>query len=216
MQAMASRAEVDPRDVFLNVYDLSPMNALMAPIGLGIHHTGLEVHGEEWYFAGHYNNTSGIFKCAPRTCALENGDAHFRRSIYLGRTFRRWSEVTQIIADLGDTFVGLSYSVLSFNCNDFTLALARRLLPDGLKFPRGTNRMARVGEFFLSKLPESTQEMCQQALIGEEFPRLLKPKAEVKARLVSPTGSKTGSTKSRTKTKDDAWGAHPRRACELN
>ncbi|CAN0178973.1 unnamed protein product, partial [Hapterophycus canaliculatus] len=38
--------------VTLNVYDLSPVNEFGHPIGLGVFHSGLEVDGREYTFAG--------------------------------------------------------------------------------------------------------------------------------------------------------------------
>lgn len=46
----------------LNVYDLSPVNEFGHPIGLGVFHSGLEVDGREYTFAG----GGGIFDHDPR------------------------------------------------------------------------------------------------------------------------------------------------------
>ena len=46
----------------LNVYDLSPINEFGHPIGLGVFHSGLEVGGREYSFAG----GGGIFDHDPR------------------------------------------------------------------------------------------------------------------------------------------------------
>lgn len=48
--------------VTLNVYDLSPVNEFGHPIGLGVFHSGLEVDGREYTFAG----GGGIFDHDPR------------------------------------------------------------------------------------------------------------------------------------------------------
>ncbi|XP_065022766.1 deSI-like protein At4g17486 isoform X2 [Musa acuminata AAA Group] len=48
--------------VYLNVYDLPPMNGFMYWAGLGIFHTGVEVHGVEYVFGAHDYPSSGVFE----------------------------------------------------------------------------------------------------------------------------------------------------------
>ncbi|XP_018681171.2 deSI-like protein At4g17486 [Musa acuminata AAA Group] len=48
--------------VYLNVYDLPPMNGYMYWAGLGIFHTGVEVHGVEYVFGAHDYPSSGVFE----------------------------------------------------------------------------------------------------------------------------------------------------------
>lgn len=51
--------------VYVNVYDLSPINDYMFPFGLGAYHSGIQVHGKEYTFgsgAGKWRNSlSGWF-----------------------------------------------------------------------------------------------------------------------------------------------------------
>lgn len=51
-----------PVQVILNVYDLSPINEWGYPVGLGVFHSGLEVDGREYTYAG----GAGIFSHDPR------------------------------------------------------------------------------------------------------------------------------------------------------
>ena len=48
--------------VLLNVYDLSPANEYLYPIGFGLHHTGVEIDGREYSFG----SGSGIFDGPPK------------------------------------------------------------------------------------------------------------------------------------------------------
>lgn len=48
--------------MILNVYDLSPVNELGYPVGLGVFHSGLQVGDREYTFAG----GGGIFNHDPR------------------------------------------------------------------------------------------------------------------------------------------------------
>ncbi|KAL9446056.1 hypothetical protein AB3S75_013852 [Citrus x aurantiifolia] len=68
--------------VYLNVYDLTPMNGYVHWAGLGIYHSGVEVHGVEYAFGAHDYPTSGVFEVEPRLCP----GFKFRKSIFIGTT----------------------------------------------------------------------------------------------------------------------------------
>ncbi|KAF4357306.1 hypothetical protein F8388_002814 [Cannabis sativa] len=68
--------------VYLNVYDLTPMNGYVYWAGLGIFHSGVEVHGVEYAFGAHDYPTSGVFEVEPRQCP----GFKFRKSIFIGTT----------------------------------------------------------------------------------------------------------------------------------
>ncbi|GJN30594.1 hypothetical protein PR202_gb18909 [Eleusine coracana subsp. coracana] len=70
----------DDTPVYLNVYDLTPMNGYIYWAGLGIFHSGIEVHGVEYAFGAHDYPTSGVFEVEPRQCP----GFRFRKSILLG------------------------------------------------------------------------------------------------------------------------------------
>ena len=48
--------------VVLNIYDLSPANDYLYPIGFGLHHSGVEILGVEYSFA----SGGGIFESSPK------------------------------------------------------------------------------------------------------------------------------------------------------
>ena len=48
--------------IYLNVYDLTPMNGYVYWVGLGIFHFGVEGHGVEYAFGAHDYPTSGVFE----------------------------------------------------------------------------------------------------------------------------------------------------------
>ncbi|KAE8656573.1 Detected protein of confused Function [Hibiscus syriacus] len=68
--------------VYLNVYDLTPANGYFYWAGLGIYHSGVEVHGVEYAFGAHDYPTSGVFEAEPRRCL----GFKFRKSIFIGTT----------------------------------------------------------------------------------------------------------------------------------
>ncbi|KAH0851785.1 LOW QUALITY PROTEIN: hypothetical protein HID58_094467, partial [Brassica napus] len=45
-----------------NVYDLTPINGYAYWLGLGVYHSGVEVHGVEYGFGAHEHSTTGIFE----------------------------------------------------------------------------------------------------------------------------------------------------------
>ncbi|KAI8016580.1 DeSI-like protein [Camellia lanceoleosa] len=68
--------------VYLNVYDLTPMNGYVYWAGFGIFHSGVEVHGVEYAFGAHDYPSSGVFEVEPRQCP----GFKFRKSILIGTT----------------------------------------------------------------------------------------------------------------------------------
>nr|DAD21739.1 TPA_asm: hypothetical protein HUJ06_023202 [Nelumbo nucifera] len=68
--------------VYLNVYDLTPMNGYVYWAGLGVFHSGVEVHGVEYAFGAHDYPSSGVFEVEPRQCP----GFKFRKSIFMGTT----------------------------------------------------------------------------------------------------------------------------------
>ncbi|GAU27024.1 hypothetical protein TSUD_313860 [Trifolium subterraneum] len=68
--------------VYLNVYDLTPINGYAYWLGLGVYHSGVQVHGIEYGFGAHENDTTGIFEVQPKNCP----GFTFRKSIFIGTT----------------------------------------------------------------------------------------------------------------------------------
>ena len=62
--------------VLLNVYDLNEANINLYPFGLGMYHSGVQIGGLEWSFAG----GAGVMSDTPKSA----GGATFRESIDMG------------------------------------------------------------------------------------------------------------------------------------
>jgi deubiquitinase DESI2 len=131
--------------VFLNVYDLAPVNECLHPIGLGIYHTGVEVLGSEYTFA----SQAGVFHHSPK----EVPQATFREQIYMGEFNGGHVELKTVIAALSDDRFGPNdYDILRSNCNHFADALCRNLV---LKSNPGyINRIADIADFFRCLIPK--------------------------------------------------------------
>jgi len=62
MAAVRSGRAPRPERVYVNVYDLTGANEALYQIGLGTYHSGIEVHGTEYTFAG----GAGVFSHLPQ------------------------------------------------------------------------------------------------------------------------------------------------------
>ena len=126
-----------PEPVIVNVYDLQnpQVNDLLFPLGLGIYHSGISVHGTEYTFG----SGGGIFSHEPKSAP----SAHFRCSIVLGEVDADSREVDNIVETMKAEWPGSRYHVMRNNCNSFSLELGRRLT--GRAVPGWINRLSAIG-----------------------------------------------------------------------
>ncbi|GMH92228.1 hypothetical protein TL16_g12284, partial [Triparma laevis f. inornata] len=126
-------------------YDLSPANeSILNPIGFGIHHSGLEIGGEEYSFA----SGAGIFQDTPKQAA----GAKYSHSLNMGTFEGSAADIRAAVSDLRDDFGPNSYNILTKNCNHFSDALCLRLL--NVNAPGYVNRAAYFGSFFSCLIPD--------------------------------------------------------------
>ncbi|KAJ7952555.1 DeSI-like protein [Quillaja saponaria] len=137
--------------LYLNVYDLTPVNNYLYYFGFGIFHSGIEVHGMEYGFGAHEYSSSGVFEVEPRSCP----GFIFRRSVFLGSTDMSHSEFRSFMEHLSGKYHGDTYHLIAKNCNHFTDEVCQRLT--GKPIPGWVNRLARVGSFCNCLLPENIQ-----------------------------------------------------------
>mmetsp|Transcript_129626 Transcript_129626/g.375428 ORF Transcript_129626/g.375428 Transcript_129626/m.375428 type:complete len:256 (-) Transcript_129626:14-781(-) len=136
--------------VLLNLYDLSPANDILFSLGLGFHHSGLEIGGREYSFG---SGGSGIFEHAPKDAP----GARFRCQIELGSYDGGTKELNQALDDLRSNGFGSDgYNLLKRNCNHFCNALSWRLLRKSI--PAYVNRMADIGNCCSCLLPKQLLE----------------------------------------------------------
>lgn len=111
MASFGRRSSSQSDRVFLNVYDLNEQsNEYLYPLGLGVYHSGVEISGIEYTFAGE----SGIYEMTPKHAP----PAKFRESIDLGLSPGP-REIANAIEELKKSFKGTDYHVLNKNCNHF-------------------------------------------------------------------------------------------------
>lgn len=153
-----SKKENNRVNMYLNVYDLTPINNYLYWAGLGVFHSAIEVYGLEYAFGAHEYATSGVFAVEPRKCPGYT----YRRSILLGRTDISGSEFQSFMEHISSRYHGDTYHLVSKNCNHFTDDVSMRLT--GKPIPRWVNRLAHLGSFFDCILPESIQSAAVRHL----------------------------------------------------
>lgn len=137
--------------VLLNVYDLTPFNNYFYWCGLGIFHSGIEVHGLEYGFGAHDFPTSGVFEVEPRNCP----GFTYRCSILLGYVNMSSLEFRTFMESMAADYYGDTYHLISKNCNHFTEDVCLKLT--GKQIPGWINRLAGLGAACNCLLPESLQ-----------------------------------------------------------
>ncbi|KAF6166603.1 hypothetical protein GIB67_005465 [Kingdonia uniflora] len=135
--------------VYLNVYDLTPMNGYVYWAGLGIFHSGVEVHGVEYAFGAHDFPTSGVFEVEPRQCP----GFKFRKSIIVGTTSLDPFQVRDFMEREASNYNGDTYHLIVKNCNHFCKDICYKLT--GKSTPKWVNRLAKIGSLCNCILPEA-------------------------------------------------------------
>ncbi|KAL1125565.1 hypothetical protein V6Z11_A13G052300 [Gossypium hirsutum] len=125
--------------VYLNVYDLTNANGYVYWAGLGIFHSGVEVHGVEYAFGAHDYPTSGVFEVEPRRCP----GFKFRKSIFMGITCLDPAQLREFIERQSGSYNGDTYHLIFKNCNHFCEDICYKLT--GNRMPKWVNRLARIG-----------------------------------------------------------------------
>uniref|UniRef100_A0A2P2IPA9 PPPDE domain-containing protein n=1 Tax=Rhizophora mucronata TaxID=61149 RepID=A0A2P2IPA9_RHIMU len=125
--------------VHLNVYDLTPINGYAYWLGLGVYHSGVQVHGVEYAFGAHEYSSTGIFEAQPKQC----DGFGFRESILIGKTDMSPAEIRALMVDLAEEYKGNAYNLITKNCNHFCNHACIRLT--GNPIPSWVNRLARLG-----------------------------------------------------------------------
>ncbi|XP_056864998.1 deSI-like protein At4g17486 isoform X2 [Raphanus sativus] len=137
--------------VYLNVYDLTPVNDYLYWFGIGIFHSGIEAHGMEYCYGAHEYSSSGVYEVEPKNCP----GFVFRRSLLLGTTPMSPSDFRSYMEKLSSKYHGDTYHLIAKNCNHFTEEVCLQLT--GKPIPGWINRLARLGSFCNCLLPESIQ-----------------------------------------------------------
>lgn len=173
-------------NVFLNVYVPGPQapnengeapkpQPQMSIPGFGIYHSGLQVLGTEYTFAGGDFDGCGVQEQVPKVTPT-GSTWQFKETIDLGKTHLTDNEVRAVLSGIRASFPARSYNVMAKNCNHFTETLSVRL---GVShaYPAWVNRAAKIGNSFRGSGPDAvTQE--KQRIEQEQ----MKQQAEAQAK----------------------------------
>ncbi|KAL7181806.1 hypothetical protein ACSBR1_040666 [Camellia fascicularis] len=178
--------------VYLNVYDLTPINGYAYWLGLGVYHSGVLVHGVEYAFGAHDHPTTGIFEVEPKHCP----GFTFRKSILIGRTDMGPKEVRTFMEKLAEEYSGNTYNLITKNCNHFCNDACLRLT--GKPIPRWVNRLARLGFLCNCVLPVGLNETKVRHIREEDRAYEKKKLRSDPSRFISPSGSEAGRSRHRS------------------
>ncbi|XP_023525757.1 deSI-like protein At4g17486 [Cucurbita pepo subsp. pepo] len=195
MALMSKKKKSGTVPVYLNVYDLTPINGYAYWFGLGVYHSGVQVHGVEYAFGAHDHATSGIFEVEPRQCP----GFTFRKSICIGRTNLGPKDVRSFMEKLAEEYSGNTYHLITKNCNHFCNDACVKLV--GKPIPSWVNRLARLGLFCNCVLPASLNESkVRQVRSGEKFNEGIKKKLKIQSNGCNNASSSTNPSKPSTTT----------------
>lgn len=174
--------------VHLNVYDLTSVNGYTHWLGLGVYHSGVEVHGVEYAFGAHEYPTTGIFEGDPKQCE----GFTFRKSILIGRTEMDLTDVRAKMGELAEKYRGNAYNLITKNCNHFCNDVCLWLT--GNSIPRWVNRLARIGFLCNCVLPERLNSTKVQHHRIEEIVYDAGDKKKLRSQLSRATSSSNSSS----------------------
>nr|GEY42192.1 hypothetical protein [Tanacetum cinerariifolium] len=176
--------------VYVNVYDLTSMNGYAYWLGLGVYHSGVQVHGVEFAFGCHEQDSTGIFEGVPKQCE----GFTFRKQILVGWTEMNIREVRAIMEELAEDYKGIAYNLITKNCNHFCNDVCVKLTENPI--PSWINRLARIGFLCNCIIPAS----ISSTKVGIEDNKVHN-EGEMKRRRSPSSGSPSSSSCSPTTEK---------------
>ncbi|GKA42048.1 deSI-like protein [Tanacetum coccineum] len=159
--------------VYLNVYDLTSINEYAYWLGLGVYHSGVQVHGVEYAFGSHEQATTGIFEGEPKQCE----GFTFRKRILIGWTDMNLTQVRKLMQELAKDYKGTSYNLITKNCNHFCNDVCIKLT--GSSIPSWVNRLAKIGLLCNCIVPAS----INSTKVGIEDNNKMSNESDIKAKL---------------------------------
>lgn len=118
----------EPQDgvpVNLHVYKPTDPNNVGLP-GFRIYHTGIEIYGCEYTFAGNQTQSTGVTTQRPKANPM-GGQWSFLQTEVLGHTQMSKQEIKELIFEMKRDFIANTYDLTSRNCNHFTEAVAKNI-----------------------------------------------------------------------------------------
>eukprot|EP00759_Apiculatamorpha_spiralis_P002959 PhF_6_TR11318/c0_g1_i1/m.18271 len=160
--------------VILNIYDIAPINAVIGALGIGVYHTGIQVHGMEVSF-GRALTGSGVGTMEPRMYPHHT----FRGCLVLGKTQYTRDAFCALLETTSEKWRAQDYHIMRKNCNHFTQEFSQLLMgcSRGVvlrEYPQWVNRLSRVGVAVLptslvERIEETDVEMFHDAMALSQY-----------------------------------------------
>lgn len=113
--------------VWLNVYDIDAatthLNEHLLKLNLGAFHCGVEVLGDEWFFAWGESDYTGVMWTEPRSHRVHV----YRESLCMGESGLSEQDIRNVLGDIMDEWLASSYHPITRNCVSFAEALVTAL-----------------------------------------------------------------------------------------
>lgn len=141
-QLCASReAEI----VYLNIYNVTPINGCLEVLGFGLYHTSVGLYDLEFSYGGHEEDTSGIV-------VVDKGNSAgltLKESLPIGVTYYSPDEIDDIVDTFGEFWHGKDYDPFAKNCNNFTEHMIKHVCDKEVFYvPSYVNRFTKLGSVF--------------------------------------------------------------------
>eukprot|EP00357_Protocruzia_adherens_P029187 CAMPEP_0115013746 /NCGR_PEP_ID=MMETSP0216-20121206/25616_1 /TAXON_ID=223996 /ORGANISM="Protocruzia adherens, Strain Boccale" /LENGTH=176 /DNA_ID=CAMNT_0002383253 /DNA_START=17 /DNA_END=544 /DNA_ORIENTATION=+ len=101
VRAKMGKPSLEP--IYLNIYDISPINFVLGLFGVGFYHSSLMIFNHEYSYGAHPYDKTGIVCSEPfQHCGFK-----FRKSILIGYTNYDFYEFENEIQSMGKVWTGL-------------------------------------------------------------------------------------------------------------
>lgn len=135
----------EPEIVYLNIYNVTPINGCLEVLGFGLYHTSVGLYDLEFSYGGHDLEASGIV-------VVDKGNTAgliLKESLPVGMTYYSGDEIDDIIDNFGNFWYGKDYDPFAKNCNHFTEHLIKHICDmENFYVPSYVNRFTKLGSVF--------------------------------------------------------------------
>ncbi|KAI9674815.1 MAG: hypothetical protein M1817_001719 [Caeruleum heppii] len=158
------------------------ISSLLWTFGSSLLHSGVVINDKEYAYGGHdHQGLSGVYWTQPRT---EPPGASFRTELLHGFAMRTDEEITSIIVQVSEDYLGPSYNLLSKNCNHFTNALCQKMT--GQPAPAWLNRAAGIGIALPCVVPREWIDAPDHETADGELLDVDEDEGDERARMLQP------------------------------
>jgi hypothetical protein len=136
-------------DVWVNIYDLQENQSMLNSLGVGTHHSGVQVGNYEYYFG-----MAGVNRGPARHEAFGT----FKERVSFGQVEGQ-VKVNEALGKLRTAWAGDTYNLAHKNCNHFSEIFVKALFPTStVELPAWLNRAARMGSWFYPSNPNPASD----------------------------------------------------------